>query len=241
MLPLAPQPKIASIAGYRGSLTGFLFIICCIAVFRRFSSRGYIVGYSLPGVPSALWRYSNLQRPKYYSGVPCCPVLWPLIFMRTNRATSKAAVISLARLGGLHHNGNSVEVHTTFLLFCPFVSGTRKRVGAAPKTRSYFSGGDWNGGARTGRVRQQSRFAGLLSKDHAVTPYTTANETQRRAHLRQTETTDRNLRRTQTRKVDVTSPRRTAAAARKPLILGADANLTTHRDCEVGGPRTWKW
>ena len=28
-----------------------------------------------------------------------------------------------------------------FSLFCPFVSGTRKRVGAAPKTKSCFSGG----------------------------------------------------------------------------------------------------
>ena len=28
-----------------------------------------------------------------------------------------------------------------FSLFCPFVSGTRKRGGAAPKTRSCFSGG----------------------------------------------------------------------------------------------------
>src|SRR5207244_5935227 len=33
---------------------------------------------------------------------------------------------------------DSVEVHT-FLLFCPFVSDTGKRVGAAPKTRRCFS------------------------------------------------------------------------------------------------------
>src|SRR4051794_19345657 len=39
---------------------------------------------------------------------------------------------------------NSVEVHS-FLLFCPSVSGTRKRVGAAPKTRSGFSGGPARG------------------------------------------------------------------------------------------------
>ena len=44
---------------------------------------------------------------------------------------------------------DSVEVHT-FLLFCPSVSGTRKRVGAAPKTRSCFFWGDRHGGARTG-------------------------------------------------------------------------------------------
>src|SRR5713101_5616527 len=43
-----------------------------------------------------------------------------------------------------------------FSLFCPFVSGTGKRVGAAPKTRSCFSGGTARG-ARTGRVREQSR------------------------------------------------------------------------------------
>ncbi len=40
--------------------------------------------------------------------------------------------------------GDSVEVHT-FLLFCPLVSGTRKRVGAAPKARSCFSGGTGTG------------------------------------------------------------------------------------------------
>jgi len=39
---------------------------------------------------------------------------------------------------------DSVEVHT-FLLFCPFDSGTRKRVGAAPQTRSCFSGGTGTG------------------------------------------------------------------------------------------------
>jgi hypothetical protein len=32
-----------------------------------------------------------------------------------------------------------------FLLFCPFVLGTRKRVGAAPKSRSCFSGGTGTG------------------------------------------------------------------------------------------------
>src|SRR5258708_37520380 len=32
-----------------------------------------------------------------------------------------------------------------FSLFCPFVSGTRKRVGAAPKSRSGFSGGTGTG------------------------------------------------------------------------------------------------
>lgn len=40
--------------------------------------------------------------------------------------------------------GDSVEVHT-FLLFCPFVSGTRGRVGAAPQARSCFSGGTGTG------------------------------------------------------------------------------------------------
>ena len=39
---------------------------------------------------------------------------------------------------------DSIEVHT-FLRFCPSVSGTRKRVGAAPKTRSCFSGGTGTG------------------------------------------------------------------------------------------------
>src|SRR5215470_1977045 len=54
---------------------------------------------------------------------------------------------------------DSVEVHT-FLLFCPFVSGTRKRVGAAPKTRSYFSGGPGTGGARTGTVPEAKERTG---------------------------------------------------------------------------------
>src|ERR1044071_3577452 len=55
---------------------------------------------------------------------------------------------------------DSVEVHT-FLLFCPSVSGTRKRVGAAPKTRSCFSGGTGTGGPEPERRRKQSRsFAG---------------------------------------------------------------------------------
>jgi hypothetical protein len=40
--------------------------------------------------------------------------------------------------------GDSVEVHT-FLLFCLFVSGTGKRVGAAPQARSCFSGGTETG------------------------------------------------------------------------------------------------
>ena len=35
--------------------------------------------------------------------------------------------------------GDSIEVHK-FLLFCPLVSGTGKRVGAAPQARSCFSG-----------------------------------------------------------------------------------------------------
>ncbi|HZF22673.1 MAG TPA: hypothetical protein VE030_04300, partial [Burkholderiales bacterium] len=39
---------------------------------------------------------------------------------------------------------DSIEVHM-FLLFCPFVSGTGKRVGAAPKTRSCFSEGTGTG------------------------------------------------------------------------------------------------
>lgn len=55
---------------------------------------------------------------------------------------------------------DSVEVHT-FLLFCPSVSGTRKRVGAAPKTRSCFSGGTGTGEPEPERGRRQSRgFAG---------------------------------------------------------------------------------
>ena len=55
---------------------------------------------------------------------------------------------------------NSVEVHT-FLLFCPSVSGTRKRVGAAPKTRSCFSGGTGTGEPEPERCRRQSRsFSG---------------------------------------------------------------------------------
>src|SRR6185369_16101960 len=55
---------------------------------------------------------------------------------------------------------DSVEVHT-FLLFCPPVSGTRKRVGAAPKTRSCFSGGTGTGEPEPERCRRQSRsFAG---------------------------------------------------------------------------------
>ena len=55
---------------------------------------------------------------------------------------------------------DSVEVHT-FLLFCPLVSGTRKRVGAAPKTISCFSGGTGTGEPKPERCRRQSRsFAG---------------------------------------------------------------------------------
>jgi hypothetical protein len=38
--------------------------------------------------------------------------------------------------------------YITFLLFCPSVSGARKRVGAAPKTRSCFSGGTGTGKMR---------------------------------------------------------------------------------------------
>jgi hypothetical protein len=53
-----------------------------------------------------------------------------------------------------------IEVHT-FLLFCPSVSGTRKRVGAAPKTRSCFSGRTGTGEPEPERCRRQSRsFAG---------------------------------------------------------------------------------
>src|SRR5258708_20217353 len=54
--------------------------------------------------------------------------------------------------------GNSVEVHT-FLLFCPFVSGTGKRGGAAPKTRSCFSGGPERG-SQTGTVRAKQKLRG---------------------------------------------------------------------------------
>jgi hypothetical protein len=41
-------------------------------------------------------------------------------------------------------HGDSIEVHT-FLLVLPVVSGTGKRVGAAPKSRSCFSGGTGTG------------------------------------------------------------------------------------------------
>src|SRR5262245_13234063 len=51
---------------------------------------------------------------------------------------------------------DSVEVHT-FLLFCPFVSGTRKRVGAAPQTRSCFSGGTGTGEPEPERCRRQKQ------------------------------------------------------------------------------------
>src|SRR5215510_16475176 len=55
---------------------------------------------------------------------------------------------------------DSVEVHT-LLLFCPSVSGTQKRVGAAPKTRSCFSWGTATGEPEPERCRRQSRsFAG---------------------------------------------------------------------------------
>src|SRR5215469_10574488 len=48
-----------------------------------------------------------------------------------------------------------------FLLFYPSVSGTRKRVGAAPKTRSCFSGGTGTGVPEPEGYRRQSRsFAG---------------------------------------------------------------------------------
>jgi len=40
--------------------------------------------------------------------------------------------------------GDSIEVHT-FLLVLPVASGTGKRVGAAPQTRSCFSGGTGTG------------------------------------------------------------------------------------------------
>src|SRR4029450_8759615 len=74
----------------------------------------------------------------------------------------------VGRVGGLSFGvaadetdkGDSIEVHA-FLLFCPFVSGTRKRVGAAPKSRSCFSGGTGTGEPEPERCRRQSRsFAG---------------------------------------------------------------------------------
>jgi hypothetical protein len=52
--------------------------------------------------------------------------------------------------------GDSVEVHT-FLLFCPSVSGTRKASGRGSPGKKLLFWGDRNGGARTGRVREQSR------------------------------------------------------------------------------------
>jgi hypothetical protein len=82
--------------------------------------------------------------------------------------SAKATVISLPRLGGLHHRygweadetdkGSSVEVHT-FLLFCPFVSGTGKRVGAAPKTGSCLSGGTGTGEPESERCEHSRSFA----------------------------------------------------------------------------------
>jgi len=44
-----------------------------------------------------------------------------------------------------------------FVLFCPSVSGTRKRVGAAPKTRRSFSWGTGTGEPEPERCRRQSR------------------------------------------------------------------------------------
>jgi hypothetical protein len=70
----------------------------------------------------------------------------------------------VGRVGGLSFGvaadetdkGDSIEVHT-FLLFRPFVSGTRKASGRGSQDKKLLFWGDRNGGARTGRVREQSR------------------------------------------------------------------------------------
>src|SRR6516225_8583913 len=77
---------------------------------------------------------------------------------------------------------DSVEVHT-FLLLCPSVSGTRKRVGAAPKTRSCFSGGTGTGEPEPERCRRQSRGlagAGRRKSPEAVPRQRGKQETNRK-------------------------------------------------------------
>src|SRR5450759_4128302 len=72
---------------------------------------------------------------------------------------------------------DSVEVHT-FLLFCPFVSGTRGRGGSPDKKLLFW--GDRNGGARTGTVREQSRSfadAGRRKSPEAVPSHRAGQET----------------------------------------------------------------
>src|SRR5689334_8376809 len=81
---------------------------------------------------------------------------------------------------------NSVEVHS-FLLFCPSVSGTRKRVGAAPKTRSGFSGGTGTGEPEPERGRRQSRGfagAGRRKSPEAVPRQRVAQETNQKQFRR---------------------------------------------------------
>jgi hypothetical protein len=58
--------------------------------------------------------------------------------------------------GLLTHIPHNWYIHK-ILLFCPCVSGTLERVGAAPKDKELLFWGDRNGGARTGTVRQRSR------------------------------------------------------------------------------------
>ena len=63
-----------------------------------------------------------------------------------------------------------------FSLFCPFVSGTGKRVGAAPKSRSCFSGGTGTGEPEPEGCESKAEASqtpgrpGTLSKAHATTP-----------------------------------------------------------------------
>src|SRR4030095_6572249 len=96
------------------------------------------------------------------SGFPGSCVILPGRFGREREHRDVGCVAGLAFGIAAEETdeSDSVEVHT-FLLFCPLVSGTRKRVGAAPKTRSCFSGGTGTGEPEPERSRRQSRsFAG---------------------------------------------------------------------------------
>src|SRR5690349_3512532 len=59
---------------------------------------------------------------------------------REHRDIGRVADLPFGIAAEKTNESDSVEVHT-FLRFCPSVSGSRKRVGAAPKTRSCISGG----------------------------------------------------------------------------------------------------
>jgi len=71
----------------------------------------------------------------------------------------------------------------------------------------------------------------ILSKDHATTPMHIRQRAEPRSHAGK-QNHRRNLPRSQSRNVEVTSPWQTVASARKSLISGVDAKLATHKGKE---------